>query len=323
MLSAPIGALFAPPVDAMYVWHPPLTIGIAAVIIGRLRGIPILYDVQDLWPDSVVLAGLLKPGLVVRLMSVLERFVYREADHIIVVTEGAKKNVMSKGVASEKVTVMPHWIDNTPFLERDGNATTDLRLRQGWDGKFVLLFAGNLGIVQGLETIVRAASLLRDSPNLRFVFVGDGAAEAGLRELVASLNVEESVQFLGRQPAERMPDYLAAADALIVHLKASPLADVIIPTKTLAYLASGTPIIMAVDGAAARLVEAAGAGIVIPAENPSELANAAREFVNLSSVEREEMGRRGQAFVRSNLAKDVVIPQYYALLQQLVYASGK
>lgn len=317
MLSAPLGALRAATTDVMYVWHPPLTVGVAAWMIARLRGIPFVYDVQDIWPEAAVLSGILKPGIVVRCLSGLERFVYRRADHILVVTEGARQNLISKGVAPDKVTVMPHWFEPALF---EGSETADreqTRREHGWDGKFVAVFAGNLGLVQGLETIVRAAECLRAEPGIRVAFVGDGADKSRLVQIVAALGLQESVQFVARQPMTRMPAILAAADALLVHLKWSELSNYVIPTKTLAYLASGKPIVMAMHGAAADLVRDAGSGYVVPPEHPGALAEGIRKLAAASSPERERMGQSGQAYLRQHLARDVVVPRYRAILQRL------
>ena len=123
MLAAPLAAFRAPKADVIYVWSPPLTIGIAAWIIARLRGIPFVYDVQDIWPEAVVLSGMLKPGFHAKCLSVLERFVYRRADHILVVTEGARDNLVKKGVPMEKLSVMPHWVDGELFRRQDPDDT--------------------------------------------------------------------------------------------------------------------------------------------------------------------------------------------------------
>jgi colanic acid biosynthesis glycosyl transferase WcaI len=321
MLSAPLGSLFVPKVDAIYVWHPPLTIGVSAWLIARARGIPVLYDVQDLWPESVVLSGVMKPGPVVDILSALERFVYRQMDHLIVVTEGAKKNVVSKGIPPDKVTAMPHWIDSTPFKPQSTEDRAALRAALGWSESFVLLFAGNLGVVQGLDTLVRAAALLRGDPGIRVVFIGDGADKPRLQGLVRALGLDAVVQFLDRQPSAKIPEFMSAADGLVVHLKASPLSEMIIPAKTLSYMASGTPTIMAMEGAAARLVEEAGAGKAVRPGDPEALAEAIRKFAALSVDEREAMGRRGREYVASNLTKEAVIPRYRALLERLVGAA--
>lgn len=322
MLSAPLGALRGPPADVMYVWHPPLTVGVAAWMIARLRGVPFVYDVQDIWPEAAVLSGLLKPGLVVRCLSWLERFVYRRADHILVVTEGARQNLISKGVAADKVTAVPHWFEPALFdSEQTDRAQT--RREFGWDGKFVAVFAGNLGLVQGLETIVRAAERLREDPRIRVAFVGDGADRARIVGLVASLKLEASVQFVERQPMERMPAIMAAADALLVHLKWSELSNYVIPTKTLAYLASGKPIVMAMHGAAADLVRDAKCGCLVSPEDPAALAEGIRKLAAAPVAERERMGLAGRDYLRQHLARNVVVPRYRAILQRVAHSHLK
>lgn len=321
MLSAPLGCLFAPKPDAIYVWHPPLTVGVAAWIIGRLRSVPFIYDVQDIWPEAAVLSGLLKPGRTVRWLSRLERFVYRRADHIITVTVGARHNLICKGVAPEKVTAMPHWFDPA-LVANSGSADRDrARTELAWTDRFIAMFAGNLGLVQGLDTIVRAADLLRNEDRIRIVFVGDGAAREGLVALVARLGLCKHVEFIERQPIAKMGALMAAADALLVHLKWSDLSNYVIPSKTLAYLASGKPILMAMGGAASDLVRAAGAGLVVPPEDPAAIAQGIKALARLSEEARSAMGKRGRAYLEQHLAKDVVVPRYRDLLLRV--AAGR
>ena len=318
MISAPLGSFFAPPCDVIYVWHPPLTIGVAAWLIARLRRVPFVYDVQDIWPESAVLSGLLKDGWLVRLMSRLERFVYRQANHILVVTDGARDNLIAKGVPPDKISVMPHWVDESLFAQADEPARQRTRERYGWCDHFVVLFAGNLGLAQGLETVVSAASQLRSDDKVLIVLVGDGTDKDRLQRLAHSLGLKNSLQFIERQPIEKMPDFMAASDALLVHLKRSELSHYVIPTKTLAYLAAGQPILMAMDGAAAQLVREAGAGFVIPPENPAELASAIRLLSDMPPSERAVMGWRGRDYLIAHLSKQKVIPQYEAVLQRAV-----
>jgi colanic acid biosynthesis glycosyl transferase WcaI len=131
-LSAVLGALSIGKTDVIYVWHPPLTIGIAAWLIGILRRAPFVYDVQDIWPESALLSGLMKPGPVVRVMHALEKFVYRRATHLFVVTEGARQNLIEKGVEPDRVTVMPHWIDEELFQPVGDDARRACRAQYGW-----------------------------------------------------------------------------------------------------------------------------------------------------------------------------------------------
>lgn len=320
VLSAPLASLFIRRADVMYVWHPPLTVGVAAWLISRLRRIPFVYDVQDIWPESAVLSGMLRPGLMVRMMSILERFVYRRAAHLFVVTPGARQNLIAKGVPPDKVTVMPHWIDEEIFTDVPDSERELVRGQRGWSGRIIALFAGNLGLVQGLDTVVRAGALLRADENIRIVLVGDGADRARLEALVAELGVGDRVQLLERQPMTEMPRIMAAADVLLVHLRRSELSRFIIPTKTLAYLAAGKPILMAMEGAAADLVEEAGAGTIIPPDDPEALANTLRAMAAASAEQRIAWGEAGKRHLRTTLTKSHVIPQYEAALRRVAEA---
>ena len=315
MISAPLGSLFAPSCDAIYVWHPPLTIGIAAWLTARIRRVPFVYDVQDIWPESAVLSGLLKEGWLVKVLSRLERFVYRRADYLLVVTEGSRKNLVGKGVAPSKIAVMPHWVDESLFMRNSKEAQAALREQYGWKDRFVILFAGNIGLVQGLEAVVRAASHLRNEKEILLALVGDGTDRQRLQELTRQLELENKIQFIERQPMEKMPDFMAASDALLVHLKHSELSNYVIPTKTIAYLAAGKPILMAMNGAAADLIKDAEAGMVIPPEDPAALAAAIQALWNMPAAERAAMGQRGHEYLLKNLSKQKVIGQYEEILE--------
>jgi len=317
VFSAPLASLFMRRADVMYVWHPPLTVGVAAWLISRLRGIPFVYDVQDIWPESAILSGMLRPGLLVRLMSRLERFVYRRAAHVLVVTPGARENLIGKGVPPEKVSAMHHWIDESIF---DGNGAADrdtVRAAQGWSERFVALFAGNLGMVQGLDTVVRAAALLTPSDRIRIVLMGDGADKARLQTLARELGIgDDRLQFLERQPMSAVPPFMEAADVLLVHLRRSELSRWVIPTKTLAYLAAGKPVLMAMEGAAADLVREAGAGVIVPSDDPQQLVNALRSLAAMPASERDAYGHAGKTFLQKTMTRQIVVPQYEEVLRR-------
>jgi len=247
-------------------------------------------------------------------MSWLERVVYRQADHILVTTEGARRNLLSKGVPEPKVSVMRHWIDDRVFTVVSDKTRAAVRAREGWDGRFVVLFGGNVGLVQGLDTVIDAAAALPDSSNARLVIVGDGTDRERLQSRARALGLEQRVQFLGRQAPEIMPHFFAAADALLVHLKKSELSRLVIPTKTLAYLASGRPIIVAMEGAAADVVTTAGAGIAVPPDDVARLVEAIEAMRHMPEAERAAMGARGTAYLATHFTREVVIPEYEAVL---------
>jgi colanic acid biosynthesis glycosyl transferase WcaI len=317
MLSAILASVFVPRCDVIYVWHPPLTVGVAAAVIARLRGVRFLYDVQDIWPESALLSGLLKNGPLVRFMSWLERAVYRQADHLLVVTDGARQNLLDKGVPPGKVSVGRHWIDERLFAGNGIDSGHATRATLGWTDRFVLLFAGNIGLLQGLDTVIDAAAALPSASNALIVIVGDGTDRQRLEDRVHTLGLGHRVQFLPRRPMDAMPPLFAAADALLVHLKKSELSRLVIPTKTLAYLAGGRPIVMAMEGAAADLVRAAQAGIVLPSEDAARLVDAIESLRTMPAAERDAMGRRAVAYLHAHLTKDAVIPEYESLLHRL------
>ena len=321
MLSAPLGLFFAPPFDVIYVWHPPLTVGIAAWMISFIRRVPFVYDVQDIWPEAAVLSGILKPGFVVRCLSRIEKFVYSRAAHLLVVTQGAKDNLVSKGVRPEKITPMPHWIDEKMFASPDESKRQEVRREKRWDGRFVVLFAGNLGLVQGLDTVIECAELCAQEAGALFVFIGDGSNKSLLIDLAKSKGLlERNIQFIERQPMEKMHSFFCAADVLLVHLKHSELSNYVIPSKTMAYLASGKPILMAMAGAAADLVREANAGLVVAPECPSAMAAGVRALAAMTSHALHAFGENGKSYLLNHFAKPVVVPLYESLLLQVARA---
>jgi colanic acid biosynthesis glycosyl transferase WcaI len=321
MLTAPIGSLLTPAFDAIYVWHPPLTIGVSAWLIARMRRVPFVYDVQDIWPETAVVSGVLKHGWLVDLMYKLERFVYRKADHLLVVTEGARNNLMAKGIAPSKLSVMPHWVEESLFQQpRDASVRSALRRKYGWDDRFVVLFAGNIGMMQGLDTVLRAADRLRSMPRVLIVFVGDGTDKARLIQERDRMGLD--IQFIDRQPADQIPGFMAGADALLVHLKRSELSQDIIPTKTLAYLAAAKPIIMAMEGASADLVSEAAAGVTVPPEDHESLAEAIESLTRTSEAELAMMGERGRQYLLNNMSKQQVISRYEEILIRVANKNG-
>ena len=317
MLSSIQAAWLAPACDVMYVWHPPLTVGVSAWAISKLKRVPYAYDVQDLWPESALASGLMRPGKLVDFLNRLADWVYRQAPRILVVSEAAARHLQDRGVDPAKVSVAHHWLDTAAF-ERPSNR--DVRSEFGWADKFVVMFAGNLGMVQGLETVIQAAALLRERKEIAFVFVGDGSDRPRLESLVER-NDLTNVHFLGRYPQDEMPAFMAAADALLVHLRRSQIADHAIPTKILSYMAAGRPIICATHGAAAELVQAAAAGVIVPPDDPAAMAEAVTHLASLAPDVKGALGKNGRDYLAAYFAKQTIIDEYERVLTALI-ASG-
>ena len=308
MISGVLGSFFSPPCDLIYVWSP-LPIGITAWMIGLLKRAPFVYDVQDIWPESLTAAGKVNHPVVIWAMHQMERFIYKRAGHLLVVTPEAKKNLISKGVPAEKITIAGLWVDEDRFLEGSKENGVDVGARYGLGSRFVVMYAGNMGYLQGLETVLSCANTLRKEEKIVFVLVGDGVERERLVSRVQELALP-NVVFVDSQPTSVIPAFLSRADALLVHLKHSELSDLVVPGKTLAYLASGRPIIMAVNGAAGDLIREAKAGIVISPEDPDEMARAVLHLEQLSYSERASLGENGRSYLLTHFSKDKVMEQY-------------
>ena len=313
MLAATAAAPAIKKPDVVYVWHPPLTVGVTAWALRVLKGCPFVYDVQDVWPDEAIFAGMMREGVVSKVLRVLETAVYKRASHIVVATEGARNNLVAKGVPDKKVTVVPNWIFGNGL---DLPATADVeraRSLLGADGAFTVTFAGNTGLLQGLETMLDAANLLLRRTDIVFRVVGDGSDLPRLRKLATKLRLT-NLRFLGRLPASQMPAVLAASDALLVVLRAGPLADLALPTKTLAYLASGRPVLAAAGGSAEALVRECAAGLAIQPGDAAGLAAAIEKLVAMSSEERDAMGQRGRDWVARRFTREQLVDRLETLL---------
>jgi len=313
MLAASAAAPAIPRPDVVYAWHPPLTVGVAAWALRAFKGCPFVYDVQDVWPDEAIFAGAMREGLVAKALRVLETAVYRRASHIVVATRGARNNLLAKGVPEAKVSVVPNWIFGDGLLVPELADVENARALLASNGAFTVTFAGNTGVVQGLETLLEVARLLLPRPDIAFRVVGDGSDLPRLRNLAEKLELT-NLRFLGRRPASQMPAILAASDALLVLLRSGPLTDLALPTKTLAYLASARPVLVAAGGAAEELVRECDAGVSVPAGDPQALAAAVRRLAGMSPEERELMGRRGREWVALRFTREQLVDRLETLL---------
>jgi glycosyltransferase involved in cell wall biosynthesis len=299
----------------IYVFLPPPTLGVAIWLLGALRRAPFVCDMQDIWPDEAVMSGLMREGLFTRILRSVERFVYARAAHLLVVTDGARANLLRKGVPADKVSVLPHWhsVDRStqPSPELHDLARRELRA----DDRFVVTFAGNLGIVQGLSTVLDAAERLRSRVDIAFRFIGDGVDRRRLEGLAKERKLE-NVLFLGQRPSASMPPLLAASDALLVHAAAGPLNELLLPTQTLAYLASGRPVIAAMDGATAQLVREAGAGVTTPPGDPAALATAIERLASSPRAELSAMGERGRRLVADQFDMERIADRLESILTE-------
>lgn len=311
--SASFGVLAGKRPDVAYVYHPPATVGLPAFVAKWLRGVPFVYDVQDLWPDTLGVTGMLNRPKILGAVGRAMAGIYGSATRVAVLSPGFKKLLIERGVPERRIDVIPNWADEKQI---DVRLPTEARAAElGFGETFTVTFAGNMGTVQALDTVLDAAALLRDRPEIRIVLVGGGLDVDRLKQRAETMGLE-NVVFLARRPIAEIGEILTLSDALLVHLRKDPLFEITIPSKTQAYLMAGRPILMGVEGDAARMVENAGAGIAFEPENPEALADAIRRLHTLSPEERRGMGESGSRYYRERLALTVGAARFAESLEQ-------
>ncbi|HEX2803691.1 MAG TPA: glycosyltransferase family 4 protein [Sphingomicrobium sp.] len=279
--------------DLAYVYHPPITVGLAAALAGCVRKLPFVLDVQDLWPDTVATTGLRGAGMLAGPLGFACWFVYRRSELIIAQSSGMCRALVERGVPERKISTIYNWAvqEDTRSSLRDAN-------EEG--GRFAIVYAGNFGRAQGLATVVAAAELLsRRRQDIDIRLIGDGVEAEALRKKVrgiTGISIEPRIS-----PAE-LDDVVAGSDALLLHLRDEPLFRITVPSKTQAYLSYGRPIVAAVGGEAADLLGRSCAAIVVAPDDPVALSEAIAEMADLSLERRESMGAAGRRFYLDNLS---------------------
>ena len=304
--------------DVVLVPSPPLSNGLSADLISRFRRIPFVYNVQDIWPDVIVRAGVLTNPKAIALFRRLEHYVYHRARGLVVISEGFRRNLEAKGVPPEKITVIPNFFDTEfvrPLSRRNGFSST-----HGLDGRFVVLFAGNVGHSQGLETVLEAARQLTDLEDVLFLLVGNGVSKMGLESYAGRLGLE-NIRFMPFQPHEALPELYASSDVCLVPLRRG-FTNESVPCKVYTIMASGRPMVASLDRDSDtwKLLQSAECGLCVDPENPRALAKAIRALYADRSL-RERLGHNGREHVVQYYTPQVVGQKYSEWLTSLVHRS--
>jgi len=291
--------------DIIFVYEPsPFTVGIPAIVMRRLKNAPILFWVQDLWPESLTAAGAVHSSAVLKAVGHMVRWIYRHCDRVLVQSEAFIEPAVAAGADRDRTFYYPNWAESfyRP-LEAVQAELPGVSLPQG----FRIMFAGNLGEAQSLETIIDAANRLKHERDIQWVIIGDGRRYDWMHEKVEALGLQHCVMFAGRHPAEIMPHFFAHADALLVTLKADEVFAQTVPSKVQSYMACGRPILAALNGEGARVVGDAGCGFAVPAGDDEALADAALRLYRLPEAQRQAMGKCGCRYYRRHFEREMLI----------------
>jgi len=298
--------------DVILAPSPPLTIGVSAWIIARLRRARFVYNVQEIYPDIAISLGALRSKTLIAMARRLERFVYRRASAITVIAPRMEQRLLERGVPQSKLLVIPNFVDTSDLMPmpKDNEFSRELGIVE----KFVINYSGNVGPAQGLEILVRAAELLRGDDRIHFVITGDGTLFETIRNQVRDLN---NVTMLGYQPFSRMPAIYASADVCVVPQAAATGSDAV-PSKVYRIMACARAVLAVTEAGSdlATLVETASCGVHARPDAAEELAEL---LVSLASNRERSaaMGQRGYEYVRTSNTREMITRQYEEIVQRL------
>lgn len=322
LAASTIGLLHAGRCDVAYIYHPPVTVAIPGLIARLIWGTRCVIDIQDLWPDAIRATGMITNPRILRVIGGFSSFINRRMDRVVVLSPGFGRKVAARGVEPGRIHVIYNWsrLDGAPVSGVSLPSEEEAKLR----GKFNIVFAGNMGPAQGLQTVLDTAARMEAShPDVQFVMVGGGIDADSLKVRAAGL---ANIVFLPRRHPSQMNAIFERADVLLVHLRDDPHFAITIPSKTQDYLASGRPVAMAVRGDAAEVIARSGGGEVCEPENPVQLAGLLARLVARSPEERAAMGRAGRVYYEQHLSlragTDRFMDLFQALLDEHTGASG-
>ncbi|MBM3137736.1 MAG: glycosyltransferase family 4 protein, partial [Chloroflexi bacterium] len=311
MLSSFFQALSIKKVDLVWGTTPPIFQSFTAWLVSRLKGVPFLLEVRDLWPEFAIAVGVLKSPLLIRLSYWLERFLYRHADRIVVNSPGFIEHVANKG--GKNIRLIPNGADVGLFEIQEAQ---NVRRNQGWEKKFIILYAGAHGMSNDLGVVLKSARELSTVPKIQFVFVGDGKEKTSLVEKAKMMGLG-NIHFLPPVSKKQIGQTLAAADACIAILKPIEMYKTTYPNKVFDYMAAGKPVILAIDGVIRNVVENADCGIFCTPGDPQAITEAIIFLYNNQNRSRK-MGLNGRKYLEEHFDREKIAGDLADLMEEMV-----
>jgi glycosyltransferase involved in cell wall biosynthesis len=282
----------------------PITASLPAIVLKKIKRIPMFLWVQDLWPDSVLALNAISSPIILRILTKLVKVAYKNSDCILVQSKAFISKVADLAGNNAKIHYLPNWADKNYYPCDPVVAKTKIN---DMPSGFVVMYAGNVGQAQSFDAIFDAMKMSHKYNEIHWVIIGDGSKFNWLKQQVITNNLENNVHLLGRKPSAIMPDYFALASVLLVSLKNTPLFYLTIPSKIQAYLACGRPILAALSGTGAEIIKEAKAGIVVDPENGNMLIKGVEEIYAMDNRNLEKMGREGRCYYEKNFDHNVII----------------
>jgi len=306
--------------DVILAYEPsPITVGLPAVLMRKIKKAPLVFWVLDLWPETLQAIGVVKSNFILRAVGQLVSFIYRRCDLILAQSKSFISQIQTYAGNDSKIVYFPNWAESVFTSQVIEPATEITSLADD----FIIMFAGNIGDAQDFPSILSAAENLKAHSQVKWLIVGDGRMAQWVADEIKRRDLQGCVVMLGRHPVERMPSFYMHADALLVSLKDEPIFSMTIPGKLQSYLAAGIPVLAMLNGEGAAVVKNANAGFSCAAGDASALSDAVLKLVNMSSDERDVMGRNGLYVTLREFDRNTLITQLEFWMTNLTYPSVK
>ncbi len=321
-LSFVVGAsMFGPwqlrgkPVDVIFVFEPsPVTVGLPAVLLSKIKKAPVVFWALDLWPESLAAIGVVRSSLVLGWVGRMVRFIYNRCTLVLGQSHSFLGSIARYCDDKSKIRYFPSWSED---LLAQGNVKLAPEVSE-WQSGFTVMFSGNIGEAQDMPALLEAAERLRTNVNIRWVIVGDGRKFDWLQSEVIKRGLDKQVLLPGRFSIDRMPSFYAHADALLVTLKRDPVFSMTIPGKVQSYLMAGIPLLGMLDGEGAAVIQAADAGLTCSAGDSAGLARAVLTMAGMSLGQRQQMGSNGLSYAQQEFGRYQLMNRLEALLTEAV-----
>ena len=321
-VSSALRGLATPRPDVIFASSPPLPVGLAGWWIGRLKRRPFVFDVRDLWPESLIDLGAARADS--RLAKTLDRaasFLYRRAARVVVTSDASRDALIRSGKAHpDKTLTVTNGVETDLFAPVA--CPSDARRALGMDDAFTVSFIGTIGMAHDVDTVLRAAARFGGEDGaarrVKFAFVGEGPGKARAMDAAERMGVGD-VEFLPAVPRERVPSVIGASDVCLISLKKAAVNAEIIPVRLLEFMAGGKPVVAAASGQAARLIEESGGGLVVPQGDDAAMARAIQSLMD-DPARGERMGANGRRLILERFTRERTAAQCLALLEDCARA---
>ena len=314
--SAALRGLFLKKPDVVIATSPQLLVGLSGWLISRLRHVPLVFEVRDIWPDAIIASGVGgERSMLARVLRSISRFLHKHAERIVVVTPAFETDLVERwGVPAEKISVVQNGVETDLFSP--GPPPDSLIAELDLDGRFVVSYVGTIGLAHGLGTVLDVAARLRDEmPEALFLIVGEGADRD---VLVARVRTEglTNVRFLSQQPRAKVVDIVRASDVCLVLLKRAPVFETVIPTKMLEFMSCARPVVLGVGGQAKAILDEAGGGLAVEPESAPAVASALTRLRDDPGLA-QELGQKGRSYIAERLSRRKTAELFLRVLEKI------